>query len=57
VGGKKTEQVEETWMAGNVDMNVREVIREIRLAPGPEPQGAVCVPLVGSFASRCRLVQ
>jgi hypothetical protein len=29
---------EETWMAGNVNMNVREVIREIRLAPGPEPK-------------------
>lgn len=30
--------VEETWMAGNAYMNVREVIREIRLSPlGPWP--------------------
>lgn len=27
----------ETWTAGNVNMNVRDVSRELRLTPGPEP--------------------
>lgn len=45
---------EETWMAGNVNLNVRDVIREIRLAPGPEPSGPLS--LLASFASRCSTV-